>query len=388
MRHACIRFATPHPPAGTLMALNALSPGIRTLLSILATAAALFSGLLFLASFLMSSAFAGDVPSGSDAMGLVVPLLASVVAGLLLLLATWLVAANGRLAWAGAHAGIIGSAVMLGVAFAAVAMLVAWMERMGAWVMPVGVFCGGLAPAFAVVLLLRCAWTTPDNLQSAAWPKWLAAPLLLAALCGMGLAIWGAVTYVRSEIEATEQAAAERAASAAEEVRLAALSPVQRMREDYADMSADAPLWSISAGLPEVTDMEVRDFIVARALQVPDLDADLERTISSEHPRYRHAALMVIQHAPAESLRPAWAAMVARSIEVTAQQVIDQAEWLQPDDFSNPDPVAHIAALVAASKRFEDQADVAAALTRLGAALQALPPGTQRDAALAAMDMD
>lgn len=41
-------------------------------LSLLASSTGVLAGLLFLASFLMSDAFAGDVPTDSNAMGLVV----------------------------------------------------------------------------------------------------------------------------------------------------------------------------------------------------------------------------------------------------------------------------------------------------------------------------
>lgn len=56
-------------------------------MAITTTLAVLASMLLFLASLLMSGAFAGLIPGGSQAVGLVVPLFASVLAAALLLLA-------------------------------------------------------------------------------------------------------------------------------------------------------------------------------------------------------------------------------------------------------------------------------------------------------------
>jgi hypothetical protein len=202
--------------------------------SLLASATGVLAGLLFLASFLMSGAFAGDVPSGSNAAGLVVPLFCSIGAGLLLLIAVWSLLGSGRLAWVGAHAGMVATVVTFGMGVSAVGALLAWMERMGAWVTPLGWFCGALAPLMAVVLVLRCSWQAPEQLQAAHWPRLFAAPLLLAALCGLGLALWGVTLLFRQDQNQRERAVAAQAADDIESVRRQALTPVQRLAEHAA----------------------------------------------------------------------------------------------------------------------------------------------------------
>lgn len=365
------------------MALNA-HPGVRMFLSLLATAAAALAALLLLANLLMSGAYAGRVPGGDAAMGLVVPVFCAIAAVTLLLVATGLLIANGRLDWLGARGGWTAILVMLGVGIAAVAVLIAWMERMGPWVMPLGLFSGGIAPAFAVVLLIASAWRDGSAMQEAGWTRIGLIVLVASALCGMAIGLWGGAREWQRRAENAERAHVEQEQRNLESARRDALSAVDRLREDYAGFSPDAPLWVFIAGLPDPTEADLRDFIIARALQVPSLDAQLAQTITDAHPRYRHGASEFVRHAPAAALNPAWAAAVAGSMHVTAMQIAANPDWLVPDDFSNPDPLAHIPSLVAAAARFPSGADAQAASTELRMALSALPAGAARDQALAA----
>lgn len=354
-------------------------------LSLLATAAAALAGLLLLANLLMSGAYGGRVPTGADAMGLIVPLVLAGVAALLLPAAAGLLLANGRLAWLGAFGGWKVMAVMLGVGIAAGAVLIAWMERLGGWVMPLGLFCGALAPALAIGLLVASAWRDSAAWPTQAWPKFAAAVLLASALCGLGLAAWGGMRELQREADNQRRALAEQARQNAEAARRAALSPLERLREDYAAFSPTAPLWVFVASLPEPTAPEVRDFVIARALQVPDLDHDLACTLASDHPRYRHGASELVRYAPEAALKPAWADAVAASMRVSARQIGERPDWLTPDAFAHPDPLAHLASLVAAAARFAPNRDLAAARSELRAALAALPAGASRERALAAV---
>lgn len=354
-------------------------------LSLLATAAAVLAGLLLLANLLMSGAYAGRVPGGADAMGLVVPLALAAVAALLLPIAAGLLLANGRLAWLGGHGGWKVMVVMLGVGIAAGAVLIAWMERLGAWVMPLGLFCGALAPALAIGLLVAGAWRDGTALQGAGWTRAAMLAITASALCGLALAAWGGVRALQRDADHQRRAVAEQARQNAEAARRAALSPLERLREDHAAFSPTTPLWVFVAGLPDPIDADVRDFVIARALQVPDLDADLAGTLASDHPRYRHGASELVRYAPEAALQPAWADAVAASMRVSARQIGERPDWLTPDAFAHPDPAAHLASLVAAAARFAPNRDLAAARSELRAALAALPAGASRERALAAV---
>jgi len=350
--------------------------------SLLASATGTAAGLLFLASFLMSGAFAGDVPSGSNAAGLVVPLFCSIGAGLLLLIAVWSLLGSGRLAWVGAHASMIATVVTFGVGVSAVGTLLAWMERMGAWVTPLGWFCGALAPLLAVVLVLRSAWQAPEQLQAAHWPRLLAAPLLLAALCGLGLALWGATLLFKQDQDQRERAVADQAADDIESGRHQTLTPVQRLAEDYAKMSPSTPLWVFVAGLPGTADPAQRQFIVARALKVPDFELELERTVTDGHPVYRHGAIDLMREAPAAAKKPLWSSWLARAITLSAEQIAADPKWLQPDTSSNPEPIAHLRAMADASQRLGRTAELDAAIEKLRVSLEGLPDGPTRGQAL------
>ena len=352
-------------------------------LSLLATFATTIAALLLLANLLMSSAYAGRVPSGDAAMGLVVPFFCAVIAAILLLVATGLLMANGRLGWLGARGGWTAMMVMLGVGVAAVAVLVAWMERMGAWVMPVGLFSGGVAPAFAVMLLIASAWRDSATLQGASWVRAGLIVLVASALCGVAMGLWGGVLQWQRQADNAARARDEQAQRDLESARRDALSPVERLREDYAHFSPDAPLWVFIAGLPDPTEAEVRDFIIARALQVPNLDVNLAQTIADAHPRYRHGAAELVRYAPVAKLNPAWADAVVASLRVTAGQIASNPDWLLPDDFANPDPIAHLASLVAAAARFAPSVGVLAAQSELRAVIARLPASPQRERALA-----
>jgi hypothetical protein len=360
-------------------------PGARMVLSLLATAAAVLAGLLLLANLLMSGAYAGRVPTGADAMGLVVPLALAAVAALLLPIAAGLLLANGRLAWLGGLGGWKVLVLMLGVGVAAGAVLIAWMERLGAWVMPLGLFCGVVAPLAAIALLLASAWRDGAVLQGAGWTRAAMLAITASALCGLALAAWGGVRALQHEADNQRRAHAERARREAERARREALSPVERLREDYATFSPTTPLWVFIAGLPDPIDAEARDLVIARALQVPDVDADLAGTLASDHPRYRHGAAELVRHAPDAALKPAWAEAVAASMRISAAQIAADADWLTPDEFANPDPLAHLASLVAAAARFPQHPELQKAQPELHAALAALPASASRTRALAAV---
>ena len=291
-------------------------PGANMPISVFSTAAVALAMLLFTATFLTTGAFAGSVPAGANAAGLVVPLLASVGAGLLLLTAAWLALAGGRLSWIGVQPGTVSTLVLLGVGSGAVAVLIAWMEREGGWVRPVGVFAGGFAPLAAGALVLASLWMPPARLASASWPRVLGASLVTAAL-------------------------------------------------------------------PGARDPEVRAFVIARALEVPDLDAELERTITDDHPLYRHGAIVLVREAPKERLEPAWEKMLIRATAITAAEIAAQPGWLVPKPDSNPDPSGHIEALLGAADRFRPRGGKDAAFDELRAALAGLPASPEKDAALA-----
>lgn len=342
------------------------------LMAVITTLTTLASMLLFLASFLMSGAFAGRVPGGSNAAGLVVPLFGSILAAVLLLTASAMTLGAHRLDWVAARPGAWVMGLALGVGIAAVALLLAWMEQLGRWVAPVGFLAGGVAPLLAGSLLLLSLWA-PERLGSDNWPKAAGALLLLSSALGAMTAMALLTDWWGLQKDHAAREAATELQEANERARRQDLTPLEQLREDYASYSADTPLWVFVAGLPDTDDPAERAFVIDRALKVPNFSQQLERTITDGHPRYRHGAIELILHVNAERLDPAWAPMLARAIDVSAREMAANEAWLTPDPMSNPNPTQHVAAMIAAAERFAPSTQLSEALVKLRRALATLP---------------
>jgi hypothetical protein len=361
-----------------------MQPGLRMLIQFLATILTLVALFALTATFLIVGAFTARVPGGEGAVGLIVPLALSVVGALMLLGATGLTVLTDRLAWIGPRPGAMAMWVAFGVGVAAVTILLAWMQRLGGWVVPVGIVVGGIAPWIAGGLLLASLWA-PQAVVVSPWTRGLAGVLVVASLSALGITI-----ALLADSAATARANAVRVqefedARAAEEQRRNALTPVERRREDYARYGADNPLWVFVTSLPDLQAGAERDLVIEHALKVPDFQRQLEQTMTTDHPVFRHGAIELVRHAPDGVRRPQWSAWLARAITISAREIAAQPDWLVPKSQSNPDPVAHIAAMVAAADRIGRGAQLQAALAELRAALAKLPEDAARERALAAI---
>lgn len=352
------------------------------LIQLIATALILVALFALTVTFLVVGAYAAKVPGGDGAMGLVVPIALAAVGALLLLGATALALLADRLDWIGPRPGLVSMSVAFAVGAAAVLILIAWMEKAGAWVMPVGLVVGGAAPWIACGLLLASLWA-PQTLAASPWTRWLAGILVLSALSAPAITLALLVDHWAAERVNAERGRVAQAERDAEQVRRDALTPVERRREDYARYSPDTPLWVFVTSLPELAAGPERDLVIEYALKVPDFQRQLEATMTTDHPVFRHSACELMRHAP-ESVRiPQWNAWLARAIAIGAAEIAAQPDWLLPKSQSNPDPVAHIGAMVAAADRLGRDAAIETALAQLREALTQQPDGPAREQALA-----
>lgn len=358
------------------------------MLSILITMVVVPAVLAHLVNVLATEGYTGRVPGGADAMGLVLPLFVSIGGTLALIVASWLCVARGGMAWVGvstALAAVLATVVSLGVGLAAIGTLLAWMEKMGTWVPMAGVLLGGVAPLCLGGLLLACAWMQPAALATSSMMKVVGGVIVASALCGYGMGFYGAIKQAKRSDENVQRAREQEASRSAEWERKSALPRLDALKEDYAQMSADSPLWVFVAALPDESAADVRAFIVARALAVPDLDAQLAKTITGEHPRYRHGCADLIRFAPAESVKPEWAKPLEAAIRTTAEQIANKPTWLTPDDFSNPHPSEHVRAMVEAATRLGGGPALDGALKELKRAVKGATAGTEQPQALEAL---
>jgi hypothetical protein len=352
------------------------------LIQILATTLILLALFAFTVTFLMVGAYAAKVPGGDGAMGLIVPLALSAFGALLLFGATGLTLLTERLAWIGPRPGVVAMGVALGVGIAAVTILIAWMQRLGAWVWPVGIFVGGIAPWIAAGLLLTSLWA-PQALAASPWTRWLAGSLLLAAVVGLGVTLALLADHYALAQANAARAQAEQDVRDAEDARRNELTSVERRREDYSGYSPDTPLWVFVTSLPDLAAGPERDLVIEYALKVPSLQRQLELTTTTNHPVFRHGAIEFMRHAPDAVRRPEWNAWLEKAITISAAEISTQPDWLVPKSQSNPDPEAHIGAMAAAADRLGRNARNDAALAQLREALAQLPRDAARERAMA-----
>lgn len=166
---------------------------VALLLSGIASLAAALATLGFLAGLLSSGFFADRPPQGANAMGIMVILLFVLIAALLLLVAHACLLAGGRLDGLIAGTGWASMAVSLLLGIAAVGALLLWVDCPAArgWIVPVGVYAGGIAPLLACLLALVAAWSGPDCFRGAGWLPLLHGALLLGAAGGLWMLLFG-----------------------------------------------------------------------------------------------------------------------------------------------------------------------------------------------------
>lgn len=343
--------------------------------------------LLSLLAVLATAGYTARVPSGADAMGLALPFFTTAGAGLALIVASWVCVGAGKLDWISSRPMVpftLATLASLGVALASLGVLVAWMERMGAWVPSAGLICGALGPICLGATLLGSAWLDAGKIRDSALPIVAGLPLTLVAFAGFGAGIYALSAWVKLSSENTQRVIAQSQQEETERQRRAALSPADALREDFAGMSADAPLWVIIAGLPDEADADARTLIVDRAQRVPNFDAELERTICADWPRYRHACAELIRLVPAEVIKASWGGALARAIAISASEIEKDHAWFTPREDRNPDPLGHVRTMADAATRLGGTPELGAALEALSKAIEgaAIP---ERDQALAAL---
>lgn len=360
-------------------------------LSILITLLTLPPILLFLILLFSTSAYMSQPPGGPDAMALFLPMALTVLAGLMMLLATWLCAARGGFDFVSTRPivpTLVTTLVTLGVALGGIGIFFAWVDRGHDWVPKLGWLAGGLAPIGLCALLLACAWIPTDSARQSTVLRLIYLPLVLWAIVGLtSAAVVGGKVMRQRSIKIQNQIA-QAQAEEVEWERKQNRTPLEAVREDYGTMHADSPLWSIAAGLPDYTNAECRTFIIERAFQVPDFETQLASTIASGHPRYRHGCLDIVRFAQSDRRKPEWPAYVVHSIDVSVEEIKSDPHWMIADEGSNPNPIEHVRAMVQAAKAVGNSPEVQGAIQRLREAIEGLPDEPTRVEAKKALNPD
>ncbi|MFO1252337.1 MAG: hypothetical protein U1E77_14655 [Inhella sp.] len=357
------------------------------MLSFLVSALTAIAMLLTLLTAGILGFYTTRVPQGDAAMGLIVPFISAILAGLAGLLALLCFALRGGLDpldWTRSQAvgAALGAGPLLGLAI--FGALIAWAEAPWARIPLMLNLVGLLLPLGAHTLLLVANAQGITALPHSPWGKGLlgagAGALLAGALCALAMLVAQWTLSQRNHAAAQEAQQAQQA----EEQRREALGPAGRVREDLARYSDDAPLWTLSAGLPFEPDASVRAIWIERALRVPQFEQELRGNLCTEHSIYRHGAAVLVAEMPKERLQPAaWSPWLAEDARRTAEDIRAHGLGRHGDDVG----VEHALAIARATARLQpQQPELRAALQALQQAVAAAPAHPQQQAALQALN--
>lgn len=332
--------------------------------------------------------YTARVPSGPDAMGLAAPLFLSVGSSIVLLLGAWACAASGGFGWISDGRGVgflVASVAAIGVGLAAVGVLVAWIEKAGSWVVPTGLVCGAAGPVAMGVVLIASAWLVAESERGAVALQIGGVFVGVVAIVGMGFGAYGARMHLKQSAENAARVLASHREQEAEWERRRGRTPIEALREDFATMSDETPLWVFVAGLPDTQDGECRRFIIERAMRVPGFELDLAQTLTCDHPRYRHGCVDLIRYAPEEIVKSEWATPLAKAIDMSAAE-IERGGWLETASVANPSPIEHVRGMIEAAGTLKNPDSTTTALRRLRDAIELSPKSAERDEAFGMLE--
>jgi len=348
---------------------------------------ALVGALLTFVTAAIVGFYLSPVPGGSNAAGLVIPFFAGILAGLAGIIAGSLTVSRGSLDWLGfsratALALMVGVAVLVGVAI--VGSFLAWADKQRLAQPGLLLFSGLLLPLGFFAFQLALLWQPTTVGGPAFWVRGLG--VLTGAAALMGLVTAGLLVQAIAARSARAQAYRQEAQAEEqkEEDRLQALSPEQRLLEDLSKMGDTAPLWSLTAGLPTEKSPSLRALWIERALRVPDLDAEMGRTLTGKYGSYRHGCAVMLGEMPEAALRPAaWTPLLAQDAKLTAEDIRKFGDLASHEDDNLG---LHVAAIARAAVRFPPNDELREALTGLRAAVAAMGATTDRAKLVSALD--
>lgn len=359
--------ARAHTPAGGRIVLNTLF----SLLVVVVTLAVL------LMNVGMTKCFAGSPPRGHSAMGLVVPFVGMIAAVVLMTLAALL--ACFRISSSGfstIHAspmlsGFITVALTFGATLGAAVAFMLWCEPSAAGkslrgiMIPVELLIGGFGPIVLAAWLLVSMWNTKEAIAANATHAtavkallWCVAALAITGYGLGGMFAWHTLSYqvtrqvrdIKREAERVIESGGHRFKPIATQVEL-----------ELAHAPADAPLKDFVVYFPEgphyrKLNEKATTMILERALQVKNFDESLKELMTDSNYIYRQAAAEMLRFTPQEQIdahKDHWGESLMLGVGRAADGVECRPAWLTEHFDLNPDPMAHVASLLAAAERFK-----------------------------------
>lgn len=348
-----------------------LLAGVITILVLIATLVIVVSNTAF------TKAFTDSPPQGERAMGLIIPFFGLGGAVLVMSLAGLLAAFRagssglGLIHSSSVLSGFLALLLTFGAALAAGVVFMLWCEPamvgrpLKAVTTPLGIVVGIIGPLVLACALIAAVWMSKQS--AAAHAGWMAffrsAFWFVCGLALIGYALGGAMLWQTMAQQARNQAAVLKESLERQAKRDShnAKPTAQRLADELAEFSPDAPLWTIVAYLPDrpgedrLND-ESRRIVIERALKVPNLDEELRNCMTSRYYLYRQGGAEFLRGVPEEHLaqhRDAWGAALEAGIHATGEGIACRPAWMTETFDSKPDPLGHIKSLLAATERFK-----------------------------------
>lgn len=325
----------------------------------------------------ITKCFAGSPPRGDQAMGLVVPFFGLAAAVLLMTFAAFLacfrVSSTGlsTIHTSTGLSGLITVAIVFGATLAASIAFMLWCEpqsmsaSLRGVLIPIELLLGVVGPITLAAWLLIAVWNTKDavagNAMIATSLKALFWCVVVLAVSGYGLS--GAFLWKTTSRQVTAIASGFK--DDAKHFVASGGGIFNFVENEIAleieKASPDTPLSNFVAVLadqpkhPKLND-KARMLIIERALKVPNFDQGLRECMSGREYIYRQGAAELLRDVPQEQFdqhRDAWGEALVLGVNQTASGVQCRPGFLTEHFDLNPDPMAHVASLLAASKRFE-----------------------------------
>jgi hypothetical protein len=326
--------------------------------------------------------FLSRSPQGDAAMGLVVPVVGIAGGTLVLLLAAILAsfrassAAIGLLHSSPVVSGLMVFGLTLGAGLAAGMVFILWCDAhaagaaLRAFQAPLGILFGVIGPIVLAGGLIAGVWVEKDVASarladgSAAGYVLRALPIAIgvSALVGYGLGMsmmWRTAAQQAANVTAELKNRMERDSARAAHM---AKPIAQRVADELSTFSPTAPLWTIVSYLPDRPDEEplndaARIVVIERAMQVANVDQEIEQCMQSRYHLYRQGAMELMLHAPQEMFeknRDNWGELLLKGVHETGESIACRPAWMTETFDVKPDPLGHVETVVKTVERFKD----------------------------------
>lgn len=369
----------------------------------------ILGGVLLLAfNVVFSGAFLARPPHGDKAMIVVVPMLGTILAGILLCIAAVVTGMKSGTHALGAVHGTrwlsttIALVVTVGITVGCFSTLVAWAngERAKGQLeflsLAMQWLSGAIAPVVLGLALLVASKVTTEFLG--AHTGWMRAVKVLFGFAGV-LAVFGFI-HVAGDV----MGAVAHHRKYAGVGMIHQLMPDEYVRQRQAGqvtnqiatelpkLGPDAPFWNVAALLvvcPSETAQSVpdRQKVLERALECEDLDTQMLGTLTHMQPLLRRGGFQFIAGVSTKEFdkhAAAWAVAVQAALDATADAMKWRPDWATEKE-QNVDPAGYVADLLAAVQRFRGTPHYAGfqrSIQQLADAAVQLKPSKDKDAIL------